>query len=146
MYFYGATDTPIFDFWWYLLSGSYSHLAEAYMMYIPWDLHLVQHLLTSWWSTWQPVAVPHIYVFAEIGCQIWLGDLPHALTNRPPVTSDQLNLRSIVTVPTSCLLSFWTWRSRASKTLMTSSVRRSSASGSSSGNYKYKYIHLTRSS
>ena len=37
----GATDTPVLDFWWYLLWVSkpewvlpYSHLAEAYVIYI----------------------------------------------------------------------------------------------------------------
>ena len=32
----------------------YSCLAEAYMLHVPWDSPLVQHLLTSWWPAWQP--------------------------------------------------------------------------------------------
>ena len=53
MSFYGAPDAPVLDFWW-LSDGfqsqsgkPYSHLAEVYLMYIPWDLPLVWHLPTS---------------------------------------------------------------------------------------------------
>ena len=60
--------TPVLDFWWHLLWGSklewvlpYLLFAEANVMYIPWDLLLVLHLLTSW----QPAcsrSLPHIHV------------------------------------------------------------------------------------
>ena len=56
----------------------YSHLAEAYVMYVPWDLPLMQHLLTSWWPTWQPVTVPQMDVSSEVGCLIWTRDLPQS--------------------------------------------------------------------
>ena len=51
MSIFGATDTPVSDFWWCLLWVSkpewvlpYSNFAEAYVIYIPWDSPLVQHL------------------------------------------------------------------------------------------------------
>ena len=32
----------------------YLSLAEAYVLHVPWDSPLVQHLLTSWQPAWQP--------------------------------------------------------------------------------------------
>ena len=57
---------------------SYSHLVEAYMMYIPWDLPLVWHLPTCWWPALWLVNVPYMYVSAEIECWIWTGDFPRS--------------------------------------------------------------------
>ena len=63
--FYGATDTPVLDFWWCLLWVSKSkwviflHLAEVYVIYVPWDSPLVWHLPISLQPAWQPVASPH---------------------------------------------------------------------------------------
>ena len=55
MSFFGATGTPVLDFWWCLLWGSkpewvlpYSLFVEANVMYIPQDPLLVLHLPTSW--------------------------------------------------------------------------------------------------
>ena len=55
MSFFGATGTPVLNFWWCLLWVSkpewvlpYSLFAEANVMYIPRDAPLVLHLPTSW--------------------------------------------------------------------------------------------------
>ena len=53
----------------------YLHLAEVYMMYVPWDSPLVQHLSTSWQPAWQPITFAYMHILAEVGCQIQLGDL-----------------------------------------------------------------------
>ena len=37
----------------------YSHLAEAYTIYVPCVSPLVRHLPTSWRPTWQSIASPH---------------------------------------------------------------------------------------
>ena len=68
MSFFGATDTPVFDFWWRLFWGSkpewvlpYSLFVEADVMYIPRDPCLVLHMPTSW----QPAcsrSLPHMHV------------------------------------------------------------------------------------
>ena len=54
--FFGATDTPVSDFWWCLLWVSkpewvlpYSNFVEAYVIYVPWDSPLVRHLC---WCIW----------------------------------------------------------------------------------------------
>ena len=66
--FCGATNTPVLDFWWFSsgfqgLSGQpYSHLAEAYVLHIPWDTPLVWHLPTSWRPVWQPSPLFHVPV------------------------------------------------------------------------------------
>ena len=66
MSFFGATGTPVLDFWWHLLWGlkpewvlPYSLFAEANVMYIPPDPPLGLHLPTSWWQvhSW---SCPHI--------------------------------------------------------------------------------------
>ena len=51
MSLFGATGTPVLNFWWHLLWVSkpewvlpYSFFAEANVMYIPWDLPLVLHI------------------------------------------------------------------------------------------------------
>ena len=65
------THAPVLDFCWCLQMGSKArvgsliHLTEVYVMCIPWDSPLVQHLLISWWSAWQPVTVPHIPCFSR---------------------------------------------------------------------------------
>ena len=56
---------------------SYLHLAEVYMMYVPWDSPLVQHLPTSWWPLDGLFMASMAFPTAEVGCWIWLGDLPH---------------------------------------------------------------------
>ena len=69
MSFFGATGTPVLDFWWRFLWVSkpewvlpYSlFFAEANVMYIPQDSPLVLHLPTSW----QPAcsrSLPHMHV------------------------------------------------------------------------------------
>ena len=52
-----STVTNVLDFWWCLhwfqsqIGQLHLHLAEAYMIHVPWDSPLVQHLPTSWqWS------------------------------------------------------------------------------------------------
>ena len=80
--FYETADSPDLDFWWHLFWVSKPEwptlFTEAEVMYIPWDLPLVWHLLTSWWPAWQPVAIPDICVSAEVRCWIWMGDLMHS--------------------------------------------------------------------
>ena len=51
MSIFGATDTPVSDFWWRLLWVSkpewvlpYLNFAEAYLIYVTWDSPLVRHL------------------------------------------------------------------------------------------------------
>ena len=65
--FCGATDTPVWDFWWCLLwflsqSGQpYLPLAEAYVSHIPWDSPLGA-------TPWQPSHfLPHICKHASVG-------------------------------------------------------------------------------
>ena len=55
--------------WFQRQSGQpYSHLAEVYMLHIPWDSPLVWHLLTSWWSVWQlSQSLPHTSKQALVG-------------------------------------------------------------------------------
>ena len=72
----GATDTPVLDFWWCLLWVSkpewvlpYSHLAEAYVIYIPWDSLLVRHLLPVYTANIAASCLPHMRVSAEVGCR-----------------------------------------------------------------------------
>ena len=57
----------------------YLHLVETYMMYILWDLPLLQHQPTSCWPVWWPVTFLHMHASAEVGCQTWLGDLQHSI-------------------------------------------------------------------
>ena len=38
----------------------YLHLVEAYVIYVPRDSPLVQHLLTSWWPAWQLITSLHL--------------------------------------------------------------------------------------
>ena len=88
-----ATDTPVLDFWWCLLWVSkpewvlpYSHLAEAYVIYVPWDSPLVRHLLLVYTASIAVSRLPHMRVSAEVGC----GDL----NRRPPARqSDVLPTR-----------------------------------------------------
>ena len=66
--FFGATGTPVLDFWWCLPWVSkpewvlpYSLFVEANVMYIAWDPPLVLHEPTSW----RPVhsqSLPHMHV------------------------------------------------------------------------------------
>ena len=65
MFYFGATGTPVLDFWWRLLWVSklervlhYSLLPEVNVMYIPRDPPPVLHLLTSWWPASQLVKTP----------------------------------------------------------------------------------------
>ena len=47
---------------------SYLHLAEAYVLHIPWDSPLVWHLPTSWWPACQlRWSLPHTYGHAWVG-------------------------------------------------------------------------------
>ena len=48
-------------FLWGQSGQPYSHLAEAYVMYVPRDSPLVWHLPTSWWAAWQLISSPHAY-------------------------------------------------------------------------------------
>ena len=68
----------------------YSHLAEACVMYIPWDSLLVSHLPTSWLPAWCPVTVLHIHVSAEVEWRIWSGDLPLKTLTCHSATSNRL--------------------------------------------------------
>ena len=51
--FCGSTDIPFQTFDDISSGQPYSYLAEENMLHPPWDSSLVQHLLTSWWPTWQ---------------------------------------------------------------------------------------------
>ena len=70
--FFGATGTPVLDFWWRLLwvskdrvgSALFAIFAEANVMYIPQDPPLLLHLPTSWRPA-QSVTSPH--ACAEVG-------------------------------------------------------------------------------
>ena len=64
--FFGATGTPVLDFWWRLLWVlkpesvlPYSIFEEVNVMYIPQDPPLVLHVLTSWQPALLPVLSPH---------------------------------------------------------------------------------------
>ena len=67
MSFFGATGTPVLDFWWHILWVLKSEwvlpyslfFAEANVMYIPWDPPLVLHMPTSWGPALLPVLHPH---------------------------------------------------------------------------------------
>ena len=79
--FCGATDTPVLDFWWRLLSGfqsqsgqPYLHLAEAYMRFNP---GATPGLLTFWQPAWWLVTVPQMHFSAGVGSHIWMRDLWH---------------------------------------------------------------------
>ena len=100
--FHGATDTSVLDFWWCLLCILKPEWAALFTVgrgvQSPRFTSGVT-LLTSWYTAWQLVTVPHMCVSAEAGCWIQIGDLPHSsltrLTTRPPVTgSGQYKLTS----------------------------------------------------
>ena len=40
--------------------------AEMYMMYVPLDSPLVQHLPTSWYLAWWSIAIPHMHESASL--------------------------------------------------------------------------------
>ena len=88
-----ASDTPVLDFWWRLLWVSnpgwalpYSHLPEAYVIYVPWDSPLVRCLLLVYNASIAASCLPHMCVSAEVGC--W------DLNCRPPARqSDALPTR-----------------------------------------------------
>ena len=74
MSFFGATDTPVLDFWWRLSSGFQSQsgfclirIVEANVMYIPRDPPLVLHVPTSWWLA-RHQSCPHI-LLQRWGCR-----------------------------------------------------------------------------
>ena len=56
----------------------YSCLAEVYVLHIPWDLPLVQHLQTSWQPAWQ---LSHLF---HIPARHFLDSKPRAIM--PPLT------------------------------------------------------------
>ena len=56
----------------------YSHLAEAYVLHVPWDSPLVWHLLTSWQPAWWLSCLFHIPV------RHWWDSKPGAIM--PPLT------------------------------------------------------------
>ena len=66
MSFFGATGTPVLDFWWCILWVlkpewvlPYSLFVEANVMYIPQDPPMVLHMPTSWQPASPPVLSPH---------------------------------------------------------------------------------------
>ena len=71
---FGATDTPVLDFWWHLLWVSKPEW-EVYMIYIPWDSPLVWHLLPVYMASIAACHFPQVHVSAEVGCWIWTADL-----------------------------------------------------------------------
>ena len=72
MSFFGATGTPVLDFWWRLLWVSKPEWAALFalrrrtVMYIPWDPPLVLHLPTSWRPA-RSRSCPHI-LLQRWGC------------------------------------------------------------------------------
>ena len=73
MSYFGATGTPVLDFWWRLLWVSkpewfcFIHIAEVNVMYISWDPPLVLHvadLLTDSIAGRQPGSylAPHVHI------------------------------------------------------------------------------------
>ena len=63
---FGATDTPVLDFWWRLI-----RIAEANVMYIPWDPPLVPHiadlLMVSIVGRWQGSYLAQEYYWHQWG-------------------------------------------------------------------------------
>ena len=73
---FGATDNPVLDFWWCHIWVSKPEwealftLGRDICLQIPWDSHLVQHLLTSWQPSWHlRHSLSHTFKQALVGLE-----------------------------------------------------------------------------
>ena len=96
MSYFGATDTPVLDFWWYLLWVSKARvgclicIAEANVMYVPWDpplvLHIADLLMVSIVGHWPGSCLSQGYYWHQWGSNPQSRDHEfYALTTWPSV-------------------------------------------------------------
>ena len=79
---FGATDTPVLDFWWCLLWVSKPEWAALFTQFGR-GVHDIHYLRFTSCATLLPVYMasiaasrfPHMHVSAEVGCWIWTADL-----------------------------------------------------------------------
>ena len=82
MSFFGATGTPVLDFWWRLLWVSKPEWVLPYLLFCRGECNvhsqdppLVLYLLTSWWPA-RSRSLPHMHVQRWDFARIWTGNHP----------------------------------------------------------------------
>ena len=103
--FWGATGSPVLDFWWCLLWVSKPEwfclihfFVEVNVMYIPLDPPPVLHMPTSWWPAFAASHFPHMHQQRWDLAQTQTGNHSDRRWTRYHCASDLARMRQILTI------------------------------------------------